>query len=571
MRPRFLALFALTLSVGVFSHSPAHAQVDDATTTADPSRAQQELLTRDLLPKVTPNIEITDTIKQEAPEGAESVVFELNTIQVDGVTVYNANDLDPIYRGSLGTEVTLAEVYAIANKITNKYRNDGYVLTQTVVPPQTIDGGSVRLQVVEGFINEVIVEGDETEKSKALIEEYAGHLQGGTPMNAGVLERYLLLINDLPGVEARSILRPSRTVTGAADLVIIVERKKTEVYVGFDNFGSRYLGEYETSVGGAINSLFGVNDRLGAQFVMAGDHKESIDELMFGSVTYDIPVSKYGTKLRFLASLTSTEPGYDLREFDVKGRSQLLGVTVSHPFVRSRNLNLVGYGTFDMKQVESKNNLEPTRNDRIRSVRLGSQLQFVDTVVGVGVNSAGFEISQGLTVFNASKKSDPDLTRQFGDPQYFKAELNLQRLQRVTSNVNVLVAGQGQWSAVPLLSSEEFGVGGFGLGRGYDPSEIVGDDGIAGKIEVQWNEPTKLSLIHDYQLYTFFDIGRVWNQDATTSANKRESISSTGLGIRADITDKTKAGFAVAFPLTRDVDTRRDKDPRFYVNLNHEF
>ena len=111
----------------------------------------------------------------------------------------------------------------------------------------------------------------------------------------------------------------------------------------------------------------------------------------------------------------------------------------------------------------------------------------------------------------------------------------------------------------------------MGIGRGYDPSEIVGDDGIAGKVEVQWNEPYPLSAIEDYQIYGFFDIGTVWNQDATTSSDKRESISSTGLGVRADITENTKAGVAVAFPLTREVDARGDKDPRYYVNVNHSF
>ncbi|MCB1681412.1 MAG: ShlB/FhaC/HecB family hemolysin secretion/activation protein [Alphaproteobacteria bacterium] len=574
---RFFSKLKLKLAGGtllgvlaVFA-SPAHAQVADATGTADPGRVQQQFLNQSQLPEVSPNVEVRESATAQAPDGAENVRFDLQTLQIDGVTIYKAEDLDPLYRNMLGTNVSLADIYSIANALTNKYRNDGYVLTQVVVPPQTIETGTVRLQVVEGFIDQVIVQGVDKETEASLIRKLAGHLQGTAAMNVKALERNLLLINDLPGVTARSILSPSETTPGAADLTIIVERKKAEAQVGFDNFGSRFLGEYEGQATGAINSIFGYNDRLSAQFVIAGDNKESFDELLFGSAAYEVPLGSEGTKLKLLASLTSTEPGYTLREFEVKGRSTLVAATVSHPFIRSRNLNLTGYSTFDIRHVDSKNNIEPTRRDRITSLRAGGQVQYVDTLLGVGVNSAGLELSHGLSLFNASDKGDSNMTRQFGDPRYFKAELNLQRLQRVTSQVNVLVAGTGQWSADPLLSSEEFGVGGVNFGRGYDPSEIVGDDGIAGKVELHWNQPHQIKGVDNYQLYAFFDIGRVWNQDATSSDDKRESLSSTGLGVRADITQNTQAGVAVAFPLIREIDSHGDKDPRYYVNVNHKF
>ena len=41
--------------------------------------------------------------------------------------------------------------------------------------------------------------------------------------------------------------------------------------------------------------------------------------------------------------------------------------------------------------------------------------------------------------------------------------------------------------------------------------------------------------------------------------------------MRADLTEKTSAGFGVAFPLTRRVDTTNDRDPRYYFNVSHKF
>ena len=105
-----------------------------------------------------------------------------------------------------------------------------------------------------------------------------------------------------------------------------------------------------------------------------------------------------------------------------------------------------------------------------------------------------------------------NLTRDLADPQATKLEAEIQRLQRVTNNVNVLLAARGQIASNALLSSEEFAVGGINSGRGYDPSEITGDHGISGKVELQWNNPiafTGQNFVESYQLFGFYDIGRV--------------------------------------------------------------
>ncbi len=550
--------------------STAFAQVENATQIADPARIGQELLDIDTLPTLSENVVVEKTAVQNAPANAASIVFHLESLQIDGVNAYDAEDIDAIYRDRLGTSVSLADIYEIANTLTNKYRNEGYILTQVIIPPQTIEDGIVKLRVVEGFVDQIIIEGEPRESALKTIRQYAENLRENNILNAQNMERYLLLINDLPGITARSVLSPSKTMTGASDLTIIIERDNYEAEIGLDNHGSRFLGPYQASFSGTANSRFGYNERISGRFVVSGD-KDRKNELMFGSVAYEQPISRYGTKIRLIGSITSTEPGDDLDEFDVRGNSKFLSATVSHPFIRSRTMNLYTRATFDWRNVKSRNDLEPSREDRIRSFRIGTTFQFIDTLFGVGVNALDLEISRGLDVFGATEKGDANVTRARGNPEYTKAELQVQRLQRITPSVNLLLAGQGQWSATPLLSSEEFGVGGFNLGRGYDSSEIVGDDGIAGKIELQWNEPHKVKYLHDYQLFGFLDAGRIWDQDATTSAARRESLSSVGFGIRADVTEKTKAGFGVAFPLTHRVSTTDDRDPRFYFSITHEF
>ena len=549
----------------------AHAQVENATTIADPSRATQDIFEGQDLPKLMPEVEVTSDYVQNAPAGAENIKLRLENIQIEGVSAYTADQLDPVYRDKLGTTITLSEVYEISNALTRKYRNDGYILTQVYIPPQTIDGGTVKFNVVEGFVDQINIQGDLTENEENTIREYANGLKRTGLLDAKEMERYLLLINDLPGITARAVLGKSETVTGASDLTLIVERDKYDAEIGIDNHGRRYLGPYQASYSGNLNSIFGLNERISTQFAASGD-KERANELLYASIGFEMPISKYGTKISFLGQRTSTRPGFDLKPFKVHGNSTFGGVTVSHPFIRSRTTNLFARASFDVRDVDSKNNLEPlTRKDRIRAIRLGSTLQFMDTFLGLGLNAFDLEFSQGVEIFGTTQKDSAIKTRSDGDPQFKKITFNGQRMQRVSSSVNLLLAGSGQWSSAPLLSSEEFGVGGMEFGRGYDSSEIVGDDGLSGKIEVQWNEPKKINYISDYQLFAHFDIGRVWNQNATTSAGKRDSIASAGVGMRADITEDLEAGVGVSLPLTRERDTSNDRDPRYYFNISHKF
>lgn len=551
--------------------------LDNATTTADPSRIQEELKARATAPSLSERIEVKDIKLQEAPAGSENVIFELKRIDLEGGTIYETDELELIYGDKLGTRISLKDIYALASALTSKYRNDGYILTQVIVPPQTIDSGIVKLRVVEGFIENITVEGmEEDESSLRLIRNYANGIELSGALNIEDLERHLLIIGDLPGMDARSVLSPSSTTTGAADLKIILSRDSHDAYLGVDNYGSRYLGPVEFTAAGSLNSYFGNNERISAQIVAApdpGTDAKAALELGYYALSYEqpIPLLGLGTNVEVFASYTNTAPGYDLETFDVHGISQYLSAKVSHPFIRSRSTNLTAHALLDVREVSSRNNVQPTLRDSLRAFRVGGNFQAMDKFFGLGINSLSMELSKGLDVFGASDRSDANKTRTLGNPTFTKITADVQRLQRVTSDVNLFVAAQGQWSSGPLLSSEEFGVGGSNFGRGYDSSEIIGDEGVAGKIELQWNNPYDTDIFNNYQLFGFYDVGRTWNKDATTSSQKKDIIASAGFGIRAEFLNDIKTDLFVALPLNRNVQTQGDQGARIYFKASRAF
>ena len=237
-----------------------------------------------------------------------------------------------------------------------KYRNDGYILTQVVVTENGNGDGSPTLRVVEGYVNNITLQKEDQSApiDMATIEQYASQISKGGPLNARDLERELLIINDLPGVTARSVLSPSAT-PGAADMLIILSYDPVDGMISADNYGSRFLGPLQLGAYATLNSFLGMNEAITGQAVIA---PQSWYELGYLAGGYEQPVGPYGTKAHFNASVTDTEPGFTLDEFDVEGRSYLLNVGVTHPFIRSRAENLYVRLNLDCRRVKSSNNVE---------------------------------------------------------------------------------------------------------------------------------------------------------------------------------------------------------------------
>lgn len=508
-----------------------------------------------------------------APEGAENIRFVLKEVVVEGASVYTQNQLGKLYAARINKSVSLADIYALAATLTAKYRNDGYILTQVVVPPQTIDNGVVHLRVVEGSIDQIRIEGTEILGSGGdVIRGYADRLKEGGILNNSNLERALLLINDLPGVTARSVLSPSATKTGMSDLTIIVERDPFEGVAGLNNYGSRFLGMWQATTSLYANSLLGYNEQFSVDLAYSPSNQGLDPELTYGQMKGEVPVNSLGTTFAVHYGVTNTVPGHTLDVLDVKGFSRFGGLELKHPFVRTRDVNLSATAGLDVRSTKTKSNIPTETTDDLTMLRMAGHLSFVDTLFSAAVTNVDLGLHKGVGWFGASDKGDPDLSRPDADPEAVKVTLDANRLERLYGAFSLQMGVSGQLSSAPLLSSEEFGVGGANsIGRGYDPSELVGDDGLSGSLELQWTNVAPAPYIDSYTVYGFYDIGKVWNDDATSPSLREQSLASAGVGVRTTIATNAKADLMVAVPLTRDVAAENDDDPRLYANFSYRF
>ncbi len=163
--------------------------------------------------------------KQVAPQGSEQIRFELREIRIEGNTRYDKAVLESYYQHMLGKQVSLAELVDLANRLTAKYRQDGYLLTQVVVPEQSIEGGKVRLQVIEGYLEHVQIKGT-VDGPRVRVEELLAPLTEKRPLDADTLERGLLLVGDLLGVNVQSVLSPGQAL-GSSNLDVALQQQRS--------------------------------------------------------------------------------------------------------------------------------------------------------------------------------------------------------------------------------------------------------------------------------------------------------------------------------------------------------
>lgn len=565
---RAVLLFSVALTALTVMISPRFAAAQSVPSSVEPSRVGGQIA-----PQQSPGLSdfkgkiSAQGAAAQAPAGAEKVTLTLKAVEVEGNSVYSQAALESVYGHQLDKQITLADVYDIAARLTAKYRNEGYILTQVVIPPQTIDGGKVKYRVVEGFVDNVTVEGG-AGVDRGALGGFAKKIAASKPLNAKKLERYLLLINDLPGMSARAVLSPSPNVIGASDVTIFVERKAYDGFFQVDNRGTRYLGPLQMNAGLRLNNMFGLYEGINFQFVTAPDGWPD-RELDFGAVSWSQPVGTEGTRVSVGYSLTSTEPGYTLSPFDIKGIARAANIEVMHPFIRSRQQNLFATLRFNYLDTERNDNLGFGKTeDRLRVLRLAGTYQFTDGFLGL--NTVNAELSKGLDLLNMKDKDSVNPTRPRGEPEFFKATMEISRVQRVTNMIEVFGSVQGQKSAHKLLASEEFGVGGLQYGSAYNNSEITGEDGVAARLELRLNNPVA-APVNFSQVYGFYDIGKVWDNDNTIVRDRQRSIASAGIGLRVNVNDNLAGTFEAAMPLTRTVETEGDKDLRLFGSLTARF
>lgn len=481
-----------------------------------------------------------------AMQQAGKISFKLTQVIIKGNTVIPTAKLQAIFQSSINKKISLLDLQAKVHSITTTYREAGYILSRAFLPPQTIKNGIVNVQVVEGFISSFNIKGDGGANQK-ILQKYGIHITEARPLKIATLERYTLLANDLPGYSVQAVINPSKTVAAGADLTFLVTKRKASAYVTYDNFGTRYIGPNQTMASTSLYSLIRDGDSSTLRFSTTSRPHE----LQFAELSHSTPIGGKGMRLSFGSNYTETRPQFILAPVNIIGRNLLVFTDLSYPLIRERSRQFTLHAGANYQNLTTTILSFPFYQDRIRSLVIGGDFTRADN--WLGVNHLRLDMTHGFHVLGAKDHLLQSLPE--GHSQYTKYNITISRDQGITTHFSLFGSVQSQLTEEKLLSAEQYGFGGADYGRGYDPSTLIGNRGVSGKVELRLDTAPSFRLLNTIQYYIFYDVGIAYNND-TINFLAKQTAASAGGGLRIQFLPQVTGNVYLAKALTFPVATQ---------------
>jgi hemolysin activation/secretion protein len=505
-------------------------------------------------PSVAPGLPVPAPVTQPTSPGATRAISD---VAVTGATVYPESVLAPLVAPLTGRAVPQSAIEAAREQLVRLYRGDGYVYTAVTA---AIDGTHLRFIVNEGRIVDVKLEGNIGPAGTQVLR-FLNHLVNAGPINVSVLERWLLLATDIPGITVRSVLNPSVDDPGALTLVAQVTRQPVSGLLTADNRSYKLTGPEEALAVVDFNSFTDLGERTEASI-----YRSFTGTQLFGQASTEFFVGGSGLKVRLYGGSGQATPSGQLASTGYIGLTTVFGAQISYPVVRRRTQSLNLLAIFDgLQSAVGTNNgsggaKEQASYDSLRVLRAGADYSIFDVLLGplfAATNSASLRVSQGLTILGASPNGDLNAPRVGEQVNFTKVSGEISRTQTLfhpwtDGTLAVLLDGAGQYSGDILPPEEKFFLGGPHFNRGFYYGEVTGDKALRATAELQLTTPIPMPGFVPFdttaQFYGFYDWGETWEN---LSTDPDERLVSAGFGSRFYVTQYTEFDLEGAFRVTR--------------------
>lgn len=482
---------------------------------------------------------------------------------------------------------SINQLQEAANKVAAYYREHGYILAQAFVPAQQVTNGEVVVQVLEGRLAGVVVEGNQGYSADTLRRPFDSLI--GEPLDKDSIESALLTLTNYPGVTAFGVLGAGREV-GTTNLTLRVQSEdRFRIESVLDNYGTQFAGEYRGQVTLTFNDPLHQADRLKLTGLYARSSSGGASHGAYGGLDYEIPLFSPNDSLRFVHLTNAYNVGAaaaGVTTTDSKGDTRVDELGFRHDFARSR-LGSASIGlAFNVKSATFKSPPTVVYDDKLTTARIDAQWERIDTRFR-GVNRIALSYTHGfnglldsLDAYDpANTAANTHVSRLGASGEFNKVSVQLQRLQRITRYTSVVLRVDGQFTNDPLVSLEQFSMGGPDSVRAYPVAELLAEKGGVASLELvtgapgfanrpafgntTWGQVLQVSLFVDYANGSL-------NAPLTASQSSSNHLAGAGVGVQFSLPGRVFSRLDVATPLT-DRKPSNDRDPQFYFRFGMNF
>lgn len=516
--------FTFTFSATAAALSPDQLrQIDQST---DISRSRVPNFTSGSSPKFDFRIQAPE--KAAVPKAVDDIIFDLKGVEFEGATVFSQQEMDALFSPLYGQRISLDTLREGANKLEARYKEEGFFLVRVFIPPQQVNNGVFKIKVVEGYVNDVFVEGPD-DKMNARIVAFTKQLAAVRPLTLSALERVLLLMNDLPGVSGTAVLRQGAEL-GSSDLLVTVTPAETSQALTVGNGNAKTTGPYSINYNLNLTEPKDLPGLWNLNITQAGDLTYS--ELVAVSTRYSQAFGQDGAVWSFGGLASQAAPGLNLKSLEIISTSTTISPKLHYPLVRSRLSSIyldtslaINRSQTDIKSLGTTTAVRTSVAELTPSWNLNGWLD--------GTQTLSFSAFKGFQAFGSNLASDALAFSTPFNPDFLKVDYSLQRTQQLPYNLSIQFNVSGQFTRDKLPSNESISFGGSSSGRGYDSGAISGDRGVGVLFELRRDTEIAWSpYIGNMQLYTSFDAAHSSTVEIGSTAGTRAYLSSWAVGSR---------------------------------------
>lgn len=472
-----------------------------------------------------------------AAEGeAAPIRFEITRFDISGNTLLSAAEAEAAVAPYAGKDRDFGDVQRALDALEAAYHARGYKVVTVRLPEQELNGGVVKLTVVQTRIGSVVVSGNRF-VDDANVRRSLPTLRPGTTPNLDQVSASLKMANENPARKINLKLQNGANEDEVDALLEVRDQKPWKLMLNLDNSGTEASGETHAGVVLQHANLWG-RDHVGSfQYTTSLEEPDKVSVYGLG---YHIPLYTLGDSVDLYASYSSIDSGVisaGLFNLTVSGKGSMYGARYNHTLKRRGELESRLVAGFDIKAF--KNDVlfagEDFGNDiTVRPLSIG----YVASLPGPG-GDANYSVTLVRNIPDGSRGSEEDFERNRVGA---KAAYTLLRFGAAFSRTlgtdwQARLLLNGQYSGDALVPGEQFGAGGGTSVRGLEERALSMDSGLTANLELYTPNLCTSRPQWQCRALVFYDAAHGRRNDVLPGELKSTTVGSTGLGFRLTISD----------------------------------
>jgi hemolysin activation/secretion protein len=467
----------------------------------------------------------------EAPaDGA--VRFDIQRFDISGNTLLPQSALEAAVAPFAGKGRDFGDVQSALEALEALYHARGYKIVSVRLPEQELNGGVVRLIVVQTKIARVVIKGQRFVGEDNVRRAMPSLVPGQSP-DLNAVSANLKLANDNPARKISMKLQSAEADDAVDALLEVADEKPWKAMLNLDNTGTEQTGKTHVSAVLQHANLFGRDHLATFQYTTTAEKPSQVSVYGMG---YHIPLYALGDTLDLYANYSNVDSGsVTAGAFDVNvsGKGAVYGARYGHVLERQPETERrLVYGV-DVKAF--KNSV------LVAGTNIGNDITVHPLSVEYLVTKSAptDELNMSATLLHnipgGSRGAQADFARVRAGAKagYTMLRFAAAYTRAFSERWQLRVLANGQLSGDALVPGEQFGAGGSSSVRGFEERVLSADSGLVLNTEIYG--PNFCGEGRACRMVAFYDVAHGKRNKALAGEAGSATIRGAGLGVRLSL------------------------------------